>query len=87
MVSMVEAMRRARGELESITGSKVERVCGFEPVEDGWEMQVEVVEVVRTPNTQDLLALYEVQVGSDGALMGFDRVAHRTRGGGFPQEQ
>ena len=60
-------------------------VCGLEPSADGWQMQMEVVEVSRTPNTQDLLALYDVQLDSDGSVLGFDRVAHRIRGDGYPE--
>ena len=83
---MVDLIKKARIELKSITGSYVERVCGFEPVDDGWQMQMEVVELSRTPNTQDLLALYDVQLDSEGSVLGFDRVAHRTRGGSYPED-
>lgn len=86
MVAMVEIIKKARAELKSITGSEVERVCCFEPADDGWQMQMEVVELSRTPNTQDLLALYDVQLSSEGSVLGFDRVAHRTRGTGYPED-
>ncbi len=87
MLSIMEVTKKARAELESMTGSRVERVCGLDPVEDGWEVHLEVVELCRTPNTQDLLALYDVQLDPDGAVTGFDRVAHRARGDGYPEER
>jgi hypothetical protein len=86
MAKMVDLIKKARTELKSITGSDVERVCGFEPLADGWQMQMEVVELSRTPNTQDLLALYDVQLDSEGSVLGFDRIAHRTRGGAYPED-
>lgn len=86
MATMMEIIKKARAEMKSITGSDVERVCGLEPTGDGWQMQMEVVELSRTPNTQDLLALYDVQLDTDGAVTGFDRVTHRIRGHGFPEE-
>lgn len=86
MLSIMEVTKKARRELESITGSKVERVCGCDPAEDGWQLQMEVVELCRTPNTQDLLAMYDVQLAPDGAVTGFDRVAHRIRGDGFHED-
>lgn len=85
MPSMMELIKKARAELKMITGSDVERVCGMEPTGDGWQLQMEVVEVSRTPNTQDLLALYDVQLDSEGSVLGFDRVAHRIRGDGYPE--
>jgi hypothetical protein len=87
MLSIMQATKKARAELESITGSKVERVCGCDPAEDGWQLQMEVVELSRTPNTQDLLAMYDVQLDPNGAVTGFDRVAHRVRGDAFPEDR
>ncbi|MGV1005984.1 MAG: gas vesicle protein GvpO [Candidatus Nanopelagicales bacterium] len=86
MTSMMDAIKRARTELGSITGGDVERVCGMERSEEGWQMQLEMVEIHRTPNTQDLLAVYDVELDDDGGVMGFDRVAHRVRGAAVPDE-
>jgi hypothetical protein len=71
---------RAAGELLELTGRAAEGVTGLERTEDGWIVQVEVVEVRRIPDTTDVLALYEVQTDSHGSLQGYHRVRRYTRG-------
>ncbi|MCH9730894.1 MAG: gas vesicle protein [Actinomycetia bacterium] len=87
MLAMVEVIKKARAELESITGSEVERVYGVDKVDDGWHLRMEVVEVLRTPNTQDLLAMYEVDLAPDGAIAGLNRVGLRLRADAFTEER
>ena len=71
---------KAAGELLELTGKAAEGVTGLERTEDGWTVQVEVVEVRRIPDTTDVLALYEVQTDSQGSLQGYRRVRRYTRG-------
>ena len=42
-------------------------MTGLQKTDDGWTVQVEVVEVRRIPDTTDVLALYEVETDSHGA--------------------
>ena len=71
---------RAAQELLELTGKGAEGVTGLERTDDGWKVQVEVVEVRRIPDTTDVLALYEVQVDEDGDLMGYRRLRRYARG-------
>jgi len=72
--------RRAAEQLLMLTGKEPEGVTGLHRSEDGWIVQVEVVEVRRIPDTTDILALYEVEVDSDGDLVGYRRLRRYARG-------
>lgn len=71
---------RAAAQLLELTGRAVEGVTGLEKTDDGWRVQVEVVEVRRIPDTTDLLALYEIDVDSGGDLVGYRRLRRYVRG-------
>ena len=71
---------QAASELLELTGKSAEGVTGLERTDDGWTVQVEVVEVHRIPNTTDVLALYEVQADERGSLLGYRRVKRYARG-------
>ncbi|HET6699767.1 MAG TPA: gas vesicle protein [Nocardioidaceae bacterium] len=70
----------AAQQLIELTGRDVEGVTGLERTDDGWTVQIEVVEVRRIPDTTDVLALYDVEVDRDGELVGYRRVRRYTRG-------
>ena len=70
----------AARQLLELTGKSAEGVTGLERTDDGWKVQVEVVEVRRIPDTTDVLALYEVTVSPDGELEGYRRLRRYTRG-------
>jgi len=71
-----EALRQ----LAELTGKDAEGVVGLDRSDDGWTVEVEVVEVRRIPNTTDVLALYEVEVDGRGSLQGYRRVRRYVRG-------
>jgi len=70
----------AARQLLEVTGRDVEGVTALERSDDGWTVQVEVVEVRRIPDTTDVLGLYEVKVDSDGDLLGYKRQQRYVRG-------
>lgn len=70
----------AARQLLELTGRDIEGVTGFQRTEDGWTVEVEVLEVRRIPDTTDLLALYEVTVDDDGEMEGYRRLRRYTRG-------
>jgi hypothetical protein len=70
----------AARQLLELTGKAAEGVTGLERTDEGWKVQVEVVEVRRIPNTTDVLALYEVTVSPDGDLEGYRRLRRYIRG-------
>jgi hypothetical protein len=70
----------AAQQLLQLTGREVEGVTGLERTDDGWLVEVEVVEVRRIPDTTDVLALYELTVDEDGDLEGYRRLQRYVRG-------
>ncbi len=72
--------REAAQQLLELTGKAAEGVTGFERTDDGWRVEVEVVEVRRIPDTADILALYELDVDEDGELEGYRRLRRYNRG-------
>jgi hypothetical protein len=78
--SGAEISDTAAAEIRDLTGREVESVTSLQHGDDGWNVQVEVLEVARIPDTTDLLALYEVQLDDAGHLQGFHRVRRYTRG-------
>ena len=73
------ALEAARQLLE-LTGKQAEGVTSLQRTEDGWQVQVEVVEVRRIPDTTDVLAIYELDVDERGGLQGYHRVRRYARG-------
>ena len=53
-----------------LTGKQSEGVTSLQRTDDGWKVQVEVVEVRRIPDTTDVLAIYELDVDEQGASGG-----------------
>lgn len=79
MTAMAVASEAAR-QLGQLTGRQSEGVTGLEKTEDGWKVQVEVVEVRRIPETTDVLAIYEIDADDEGNLEGYRRLRRYTRG-------
>ena len=71
---------QAAEQLQALTGREYEGVTGMERTEDGWAVQVEVLELRRVPTTTDMLGLYEVQTDSRGELQGYRRLRRYARG-------
>jgi len=70
----------AARQLLELTGKEPEGIIGLERTEDGWKVEVEVLELRRIPNTTDVLAIYELTVDSDGELEGYRRRHRYVRG-------
>lgn len=75
-----EAIREAREQLSELTGKPVDAVSTFSATEDGWRLEVEVLELSRVPDTMSLLASYEVTLDSQGVLTGYQRLRRYERG-------
>lgn len=75
-----EVMRRAREQFGELTGLEAETVSSFEPLDDGWSLEIEVLELARVPDTMSLMASYWVDVDPGGRLTGYRRVRRYERG-------
>ncbi|MFH8448429.1 gas vesicle protein [Streptomyces fungicidicus] len=78
--SPMEVLRQARGQLAELTGMEAESVSSFEQTEDGWALEVEVLELERVPDTMSLMASYQVELDPEGQLTGYRRVRRYERG-------
>ncbi|WSQ13190.1 gas vesicle protein [Streptomyces sp. NBC_01231] len=78
--STMDVLRDARAQLGELTGMPAENVSSFERTEDGWALEVEVLELSRVPDTMSLMASYQVELDPDGQLTGYRRVRRYERG-------
>jgi hypothetical protein len=76
----LQVASEAARQLLELTGREAEGITGVERTDDGWQVQVEVVEVHRIPNTTDVLAVYELEVDEDGDVQGYRRLRRYARG-------
>ncbi|HWD02892.1 MAG TPA: gas vesicle protein GvpO [Amycolatopsis sp.] len=79
MVASTAAATAVR-QLHDLISSEPLGVTSVEPVEDGWVVEVEVIEERRIPSSADLLALYEIELDEDGDLLAFRRTKQYARG-------
>lgn len=63
-----------------MTGRRAEGITSLVPAEDGWTVEVEVLEDSHIPSSSDVLALYEVQIDREGSLTSYRRTRRYTRG-------
>lgn len=81
-MSGMAVAREAAQQLLELTGREAEGVTGLERTEDGWKIEVEVVEVRRIPDTTDVLAIYEIEADEEGNIEGYRRLRRYSRGTG-----
>lgn len=78
-VSAPEAMRHASEQLAELLGRRPESVSALKPTEDGWEAEVEVLELERIPETTSVMASYSVAMNPAGQLLAYKRGRRYTR--------
>jgi hypothetical protein len=69
----------ARDQLEDLLGRPAQAVTSVEREEDGWLVQVEVLELERIPASTSILGLYEVHLDGDGDVLEYNRVGRYYR--------
>jgi gas vesicle protein GvpO len=74
-----EAARAAADYAEEMIGQPPEAFVGAEPVESGWLVTVEVLELARVPDTADVLASYEVELDVSGEPQAYRRTRRYQR--------
>jgi hypothetical protein len=67
-------------EIGELTGHHVEAVVSVQRQDDGWLVEVEVVESHRIPDSADILAIYEVCLDEEGELVSYRRTQRYSRG-------
>ncbi len=72
-------LRRAVEDLTELVGRPVEGVSAVERTDDGWRVEVDVVEVERIPDTTSVLATYELELDDDGEVVSYHRIRRYHR--------
>src|SRR5687768_1536342 len=84
-----EAPRRLTGtrvaeqavrQLSELTSKEIEGVTSLQKNDDGWVVELDVLELRRVPMTTDVLATYQVTLDSSGELEGYRRLGRYVRG-------
>ncbi|MFH8386694.1 gas vesicle protein [Kitasatospora sp. NPDC018058] len=78
-LSVAAVLRAALEQLGMLLGRVPESVSGLRRTDEGWQADVEVVEVERVPDTASILASYRVTLDSKGELLGYERTRRYTR--------
>lgn len=78
-VSPDEIVERAKKVLDDLGGMVVDRVTGVEADDQGWRINLEVVETRRIPDTADIIAKYEVLLSRGGRFRSYRLVGRRRR--------
>jgi len=71
--------RAALTQLAELTGRSPDTVSAIERTDEGWRVEVELVELERVPSTTNILATYEVQLDNDCSLVGYRRLRRYFR--------
>ncbi|MET7853295.1 gas vesicle protein [Streptomyces avermitilis] len=78
-LSASRAMLSAMQQLKALLGKAPESVSAVRPTDDGWEAEVEVLEIERIPETTSVMASYRVTLDAAGELMAYERIRRYTR--------
>ncbi|GCB49199.1 gas vesicle protein GvpO [Streptomyces sp. NL15-2K] len=78
-MSASEATKSAIEQLTELLGRAPETVSALRPTEQGWEAEVEVLELERVPETSSVMASYQIVLDPAGRLMAYERGRRYTR--------
>ncbi|MEU6083276.1 gas vesicle protein [Streptomyces sp. NPDC047108] len=78
--SAAVAIRKAGQQLSELLGMVPDSISALKPNDDGWAVDVEVVEIERIPETTSVMATYRVLLDPGGELLGYERVRRYARG-------
>ncbi|UBU14559.1 gas vesicle protein GvpO [Nonomuraea gerenzanensis] len=62
-----------------LTTKQAEGITSVEPADDGWLVNVEVIEDRRIPSSGDILAVYQAQLDQGGRLLSYRRTRRYRR--------
>ncbi|WP_237720321.1 MULTISPECIES: gas vesicle protein GvpO [Rhodococcus] len=79
-VSAAAAAAAAWRDIADVIGKESENATAVLPTEEGWSVEVEVVDDRHIPPSADMLALYEVVLDLDGELLSYRRTRRYRRG-------
>ncbi|MDH2415876.1 gas vesicle protein [Nocardioides sp. CER19] len=72
--------REAAAQLYELIGHEIEGITAVHRDDDGWVVEVDLLELRRIPATTDVIATYHVTVDENGDLVGYRRKHRFVRG-------
>jgi hypothetical protein len=76
----------AKTQLQELTGFGVSSVVSVKVEQEGWKVELELLEKEGIPDRMDMLGTYEVHMDSQGNLLSYERTGIRKRGDLLVQE-
>jgi hypothetical protein len=70
---------QAKEQLVGLTGLQADTVSSLRRDEQGWHVDVEMVEVKCVPDQKDLLGCYQVELDSEGTIIQYRRTRRYCR--------
>lgn len=77
---VIEVTEKAEKELKEILGKKPEGVISIRRNEEGWNVQVEILEKERIPDTESLIGIYELEMNQEGEIEEYKRISKKKKG-------
>jgi hypothetical protein len=77
LATLVEDTKR---QMTAITGLPPDTISGCDRAEDGWMLNIDMLEHKSVPRTQDLLASFEVLLDGAGQVTSWRRTGRFVRG-------
>ncbi|MEM6739106.1 MAG: gas vesicle protein GvpO [Pseudomonadota bacterium] len=79
-IALIEALAIARKATAELTGLPIDGIVASDADgQGGWHVTVDAIEGAARMGENDLLAAYSVQIGGDGALLGYRRLRRYRR--------
>lgn len=72
-------VQQAKDQLSVLTGLKPDTVSSLGRDEQGWHVAVEMVEMKRIPDSNDVLATYDILLDDKGNLISYQRTQRYYR--------
>lgn len=78
-MQLLKVTERAKAQLAEATNLEPLIVSGADRDGDGWRLTVEMVELQRIPEAQDVIGAYDVRLNDAGELLEWRRTGMRRR--------
>ncbi len=75
----IDIIRLAREQLSEITSLPLDTVSRCTKDDEGWVVEIELIEMRRIPNSCDLLGTYQLRLDAEGNLVSYQRTNRYQR--------
>lgn len=83
----LQIANKAKEQITALTGLKADTVSAFKKNPEGYQVDVEMLEMAHVPNNLDLLATYEIQLDAQGNMISYRRTRRYHRGDTMEKEE